>query len=397
MKTPRLIILALGLSRPGTMGGNSKITLEMARHLSSSYEVHFIVPDEKLETLTQNIPDPNAILVHPIENFPKDDKFHPLSSCRWFLPRVRKILSQINTDKTDVFFTCSDFHVDVLPAYFLQKEFSFRWLASIFLFVPFITENLIGGYRFPPIKYLIYWVYQRALFALMKSRAAGFVITNSIDSIHFPTRFRNRLFSFYGGVNIEQIPTGALAKKRDVVFCSRLHPQKGIDGFLDVWAIVRKKIPSARLTIIGNGEDAYEAYLKRKADRLAIADSITWLGYVNNEAKFKIYAESRLFVHPTVFDNNGMVAAEALCTGIPVIMQDLPALREIYTTGCVKVPFGDKAAYAAAIVKLLSDSATYARIAPSTEQIDVLRKRWNWKTRVSEFNTFLNQIEKTNR
>ena len=37
----RLIIIALGLSRPGTMGGNSKIT-----------EVHFILPEEKLPTLT---------------------------------------------------------------------------------------------------------------------------------------------------------------------------------------------------------------------------------------------------------------------------------------------------------------------------------------------------------
>ena len=32
----RLIIIALGLSRPGTMGGNSKITIEMARCLPSA-------------------------------------------------------------------------------------------------------------------------------------------------------------------------------------------------------------------------------------------------------------------------------------------------------------------------------------------------------------------------
>lgn len=390
----RLIILALGLSKPGTMGGNSKITLETARRLSTESEVHFIVPTEKLPTLTQNIRESDSIQVHTIENFSGDDKLHPFSSCRWFLPRVRNILRSIEIKNTDFLFSCSDFHVDVIPAYLLQKEFGFRWIASLFLFVPFITENLTREYRFPPFKYLIYWFYQRVLFAFMKSRATGFVITNSSDATHFPARFKDRLFAFYGGVNIEQIPTGALAKKRDVVFCSRLHPQKGIDGFLDVWALVLAEIPSARLTIIGNGESLYETHLKQKADRLSIANSIEWLGYVNNEAKFAIYAESRIFVHPTVFDNNGMVAAEALATGLPVVMQDLPALRTIYTTGCVKVPFGDRHAYASAIIKLLSDSVAYAKIAPSTEQIDALRKQWCWATRVHEFKSFLDRIEK---
>lgn len=374
------------------MGGNSKITLEMARHLSATREVHFIVPDEKLETLTQNVADTRAIHIHPIDNFPGDDKLRPFSSCRWFVPRVRDVLEKIGIAKTDFLFTCSDFHVDLLTAYRLRREIAFRWIPSFFLFVPTLFENLIEGYRFPAIKYLIYRIYQRLLFFLAKRRATGFVVTNASDFSEFPPRFKNRLFDFYGGVNVEQIPQEALPKKRDVVFCSRLHPQKGIDGFLEIWALVRQRIPSARLTVIGNGEHAYEEHLRRKAVRLGIADSIDWLGYVNNEAKFKIYAESRLFVHPTVFDNNGMVAAEALCTGIPVIMQDLPALREIYTTGCVKVPFGDKAAYADAVVRLLTDPATFAAVAPKPDEAAALRAYWNWSQRVAEFDRFLERL-----
>ena len=38
----RLIILALGLSPPGTMGGNSKITVEMARCLAAPLFAHYI-------------------------------------------------------------------------------------------------------------------------------------------------------------------------------------------------------------------------------------------------------------------------------------------------------------------------------------------------------------------
>lgn len=388
----RLIIFALGLSRPGTMGGNSKITLEIARRLSRVREVHFIVPLEKLPTLTRNVQDTNSIHIHAIEDFPKDDKFHPFASCRWFLPRVRDILRSIQTTGKDKVFTCSDFHVDVLPAYFLQKEFSYQWIPSFFLFLPSLFENLYHSYRFPAVKYLIYRVYQRLLFALAKRRASAFVVTNKSDFKEFPSKFRYRLFDFYGGVNLEQIPSASSSKTRDVVFCSRLHPQKGLDAFLDVWARVLKSIPSTRLTVIGNGESAYETFLKDKAKRLSIDRSIDWLGYVNNEAKFKIYRESRVFVHPTVFDNNGMVAAEALCSELPVVMQDIPSLRDVYSTGCVKVPFGDKDAFAAAVIKLLSDKSALAAAIPSAKELEELRVKWDWSTRVAAFNRFLDML-----
>ena len=391
----RLIILAFGLSQPGTMGGNSKITVEMARNLAGKREIHFILPQNKLSTLTDNIPANHGIQIHAVPSFPGDDKVHPLASVKWLIPRLRSVLREISAGPNDFLYCCSDFHVDALPAYVLQGEFGFRWLPSVFLFVPFVFENLSRGYKFPAIKYLIYWVYQRILFALMKRRATGFVVTNRSDFARFPKRFTGKLFDYYGGVNIEQIP-GQRSKvedrTRDVVFCSRLHPQKGIDAFLDTWKLISGKCPTAKLSIIGNGDPAYERYLKEKANRLGIADTIEWLGYVNNEAKFRIYAESRVFVHPTVFDNNGMVAAEALCTGLPVVMQDLPALRDVYTTGCIKVPFGDRNAFAAAIVSILTDPAKYAATAPTPDQLAALRDRWKWESRAKEFDAWLDSL-----
>lgn len=388
----RLIIVALGLSRPGTMGGNSKITVEIARNLAASREVHFIVPEGKLATLTANVTDLGRLHIHTIPDFPGNDKLHPLAFHRQTLPILHRLFTELAVKASDFVFSCSDFHVDVTPIYPLQSEFGFRWIPSLFLFVPFVTENLVQGYRFPAVKYLVYWLYQRALFALMKRRASAFVVTNKSDFRHFPRRFNGRLFDFYGGVNVDQIPTEPQPKTRDVVFCSRLHPQKGIDAFLDTWALVHANEPALRLTVIGNGEPAYERYLKDKAKRLGLADSIDWLGYVNNEAKFKIYAASRLFVHPTVFDNNGMVAAEALCTGLPVVMQDLPALRDVYTTGCLKVPFGDRQAFAEAIVRLLTDKAAYTAVAPTPDQVAELRARWNWATRVADFDAWLKSL-----
>ena len=394
----RLIILALGLSPPGTMGGNSKITVEMARCLAGKREVHFILPENKLATLTDNVPANHGIRIHALPAFTDEDKLNPIAAVRWFTPRLRSVLKEISAGPDDFLYCCSDFHVDVLPPYVLQKEFGFRWLPSVFLFVPFVFENLSRGYKFPAIKYIIYWLYQRTLFALMKRRATGFVVTNRSDFARFPKRFSKKLFDYYGGVNIEQIPSAPLPKRRDVVFCSRLHPQKGIDAFLDTWKLIIETFQTSKpskppnLTIIGNGSPAYEAYLKEKANKLGISDSIEWLGYVNNEAKFRIYAESRVFVHPTIFDNNGMVAAEALCTGLPVVMQDLPALRDVYTTGCLKAPFGNRDAFAAAVVSLLADPTNYTATAPTPDQLAALRARWAWESRAEEFDRWLDTL-----
>lgn len=385
----RLIIYALGLSPPGTMGGNSKIALETARCLSDSIEVHFVVPEEKLKTLDDSIGRPPKLIIHTLPAFNKDDKRHPIAAISHNIGPTRDLFRELAIGENDVVFAISDFHIDVLSLYHLQKEFKFKWLPSVFLFVPFIVENLVKGYRFPPLKYLVYWFYQRTLFSLMKRRATGFVVTNKSDYHHFPKRYSGKLFAYYGGVNVGQIPSEPHAKKYDVVFCSRLHPQKGIDSFLDVWKQVLSVRGESTLAIIGNGSEQYEAYLKDKANKLGISHAIEWLGYVNNEAKYNIYAASKVFVHPTVFDNNGMVAAEALCSGLPVVMQDLPSLRDVYTTGCIKVPFGDKSAFAKAIIDLLSRPDLYAATAPSASDVASLREKWRWESRAGQFLEFL--------
>lgn len=385
----RFIIVGFALSEPGTMGGNSKIALEIARHLKGAGEVHFIVPSTKTRTIAEAIGAPPGLVVHEVPAFEGGDLRRPVASARHYTGILRHLLTELAVGPQDIVYSCSDFHIDTLPCRRLQPVFKFRWIAVQFLFVPFIFENLIRGYKFPAFKYLLVWLYSNVLFRLARQRAAAFVITNDSDRGHFPAAFQKRVFPFYGGVNVDQIPTAEVPQTRDVVFCSRLHPQKGIDGFLDIWAKVKEACPAARLTVIGNGAPAYEQMLKAKAARLGVADSIDWLGYVNHEAKYEIYRSARVMVHPTVFDNNGMVAAEALCSGLPVVMYDLPALREVYTTGCVKVPFGDQAAFAEAVVRLLSDLVSLQEARPNETQLVEMRNHWDWTNRVVQFQNWL--------
>ncbi len=388
----RLIINGTALSEPGTMGGNTKIFVEIIRCLCVDYEIHVILPDSKVKTIEDAVP-PNVCMLHPFPKFQRSEFRHPLAAVMYYYREVVRILDVLKVGDADLFLSASDFHCDAATSFFLQRRYGFKWFPSAFLFVPGPLENLRKGYGFPLFTYTLAWLYAKVFMLFSKRRATAYVITNEDDFSHFPKRFRaGRLFPFYGGVNVDQIPTGTVPKTRDVVFCSRLCAQKGIMGFLDVWKLVHDQLPDVRFTLIGNGASEFEKALHEKSERLGIADSIDWLGYVNNEAKYEIYRSARVMVHPTIFDNNGMVAAEALCSGIPVVMYDLPPLRHVYTTGCVKVPFGDKKAFAEAVIQLLSDSEHAAAVAPTPEQVSELRAYWDWPNRVAKFKTWLESV-----
>ena len=389
----RFVIVAFSASPPGTMGGNTKIAIEIARHLPSyGWEVVVVVPKSKVATFSDNLSRTSHISYFQVPDFPGNDLRSPISSSLHFRRVVNDAFKTLSVGYGDIVFVTCSFHFDILPLLGIKERLGFTYLASHFLFLPFVIENLRRRYGFPAMKYLLAWFYERFLFAIEKRQADAFVITNDTDRVHFGNTVQNRIFAFYGGVNVDQIPHGNETKTRDVVFCSRHQTKKGIDGFLDIWKRVKMSCPEARLTVIGNGEYKYERLLKDKAERLCIGDSIAWLGYVNNEAKYKIYKSARVMVHPTVFDNNGMVAAEALCCGLPVVMYDLPALRDVYSTGCVKVPYGDKKSFANEIVRLLTDARRFAAVVPTEEEVVALRKRWDWPCRVSCFAKWLEEL-----
>ena len=384
----RLVVIANGISPPGTMGGNSKIILEMLRHRPEDLECLVVTP--KSETFSENrLNSGGTLKIASIPEYGKSERTHYFGTCRHLYHNVKRVFEENRVGPGDVVYCVSDFGADVVPACRLCRELGFTWIPSFFLFVPFIFENLKNHYGFPPLKYLVYYLYQKHILRMIEKRAHGVVITNEVDKKRFSPRLQEHAFAIYGGVNVEQIPSVRGAIRYDAVFCSRLHPQKGISGLLNIWARVVAEHPPALLAIIGNGEPQYESHLREKARLLGIDGNVKWLGYVNNEAKYEIYGKSRFLVHSTVYDNNGMVAAEALCTGLPVVMYDLPALREVYKEGCVKVPCFDQAVYAETVLRLLGDEEELARVRPSESEVARLRGHWNWKARSDLFYEFM--------
>jgi glycosyltransferase involved in cell wall biosynthesis len=105
---------------------------------------------------------------------------------------------------------------------------------------------------------------------------------------------------------------------RTVLYFGRLHPRKGVDVLLRAWAQLARR-PADRLVIAGVGSDGYRSALAALALELGLNDSIVWGGAVSGTAREALFARATVVVLPSAYENFGLVIAEALARGVPVI------------------------------------------------------------------------------
>ena len=72
-------------------------------------------------------------------------------------------------------------------------------------------------------------------------------------------------------------------------------------------------------TVSGELEKEYESKIKARVKELGLEDRFIFTGALDDDEKWKAYARADLFVLPTYSENFGIVVAEALWAGVPVI------------------------------------------------------------------------------
>ena len=116
------------------------------------------------------------------------------------------------------------------------------------------------------------------------------------------------------------MPAERMAEVSDrptALFLSRLHPKKGLDMLLQVWAELAR--PDWLLRIAGSGDEAYVLHLQETAARLGLANRVEFSGPLHGAQKSAAFWSASFFVLPTFSENFGNAVAEALAHGTPVI------------------------------------------------------------------------------
>ncbi len=87
-----------------------------------------------------------------------------------------------------------------------------------------------------------------------------------------------------------------------------------------------------KLTIVGKGP--LERELKKKVLKKDLSNYISFTGAIQNAELVRLYNSADCFVLPSRFETFGVVYAEALCTGTPIISTKNGGIDDIYEDGC---------------------------------------------------------------
>jgi glycosyltransferase involved in cell wall biosynthesis len=109
---------------------------------------------------------------------------------------------------------------------------------------------------------------------------------------------------------------GMVERQPLVLYLGRLSWKKGVDVVIAAIAL----LPGAQLAIAGNDDEGLRTQLERLARDLGVSQRVVFLGEVRGRAKAMLLAASRMVVLPSMGENFGMAALEAMAAGLPVVL-----------------------------------------------------------------------------
>lgn len=118
----------------------------------------------------------------------------------------------------------------------------------------------------------------------------------------------------------ETVP--ALAGRQYLLFMSRIHPKKGCDLLIEAFAEIAPEFPEMDVVIAGPDQVGQRRALERLAHSLGVGERIHWPGMISGSAKAGALQTAQAMILPSHQENFGIVVAEALAYGRPVLISN---------------------------------------------------------------------------
>lgn len=176
------------------------------------------------------------------------------------------------------------------------------------------------------------WLYQRAAV----KNAIGLHATADSEKMNLlKLGYNSRITVIANGIDVESITLKTTWKrKKEILFLSRVHVKKGINFLIEAVAQLKDQMQGYKVRIAGEGDAVYIEELKQMVARLGVTDIIIFEGGVYGDRKWNLFRQADLFVLPTNSENFGIVVAEALACGTPVITTQGTPWRELVSDQC---------------------------------------------------------------
>jgi glycosyltransferase involved in cell wall biosynthesis len=164
-------------------------------------------------------------------------------------------------------------------------------------------------------------------------------------------------------VPIEQTQERQGQPTRDLITVGTLEPRKNHHYLLEIIAEAAGRGHVYTLTIVGDGPE--RARLEEQARQLSIAHHVRFLGYTRSSAS--LLGEHRVYCHTSIMESFGIVVAEAMAAGTPVIATPVGGIPEVIRPGVDGVlwPLNDAPKAADLLIDLMEDDARRGQLADS--------------------------------
>jgi glycosyltransferase involved in cell wall biosynthesis len=140
-----------------------------------------------------------------------------------------------------------------------------------------------------------------------------------------------------------------------ILFVGTLEPRKNVSGLLRAYARLRAKLPEAPRLVLAGGIPPVSEALVRETLASPLGAHIDALGYLQPEARRRVYTGASMLVLPSHMEGFGIPVLEAMALGVPVVVSSRGALPEVAGPAGTVLEPDDIEGWAAAMERVLRE------------------------------------------
>lgn len=181
-----------------------------------------------------------------------------------------------------------------------------------------------GSYLFSAISAIECFI-RDYLFSYEKYIDKFIMVSNFINKKHleYKPSLRNKTIHLYNFLDIQEYKINTQQEMTNFLYIGRLSKEKGIFTLIKAF----KKFPQLRLKIAGEGNIKNDLINYINDHKI---ENIEFLGFLNSNQIKEVQANSSFLIIPSEwYENNPMVAIEALAMGIPIIGANIGGIPEL--------------------------------------------------------------------
>jgi glycosyltransferase involved in cell wall biosynthesis len=233
------------------------------------------------------------------------------------------------------------------------------------------------------------WNFSPALRLSVKHATTVFVMNSAVQKVLRLKDEQVRLMPSVGSNTEPRSVTlhtekGSAVQAVQILFMGRFEALKGIETVLRSFALFYKNLPEkdqklVTLRLVGKG--SLRKSMEKLANDLGIASVVIWTEWVAFDQISAVYRQAALFFFPS-HEGAGMVVAEALAHGVPVLCYDNEGPGELTDDTCaIRIPY---LTHQEAIVRFATELGDFYKnkekqVEMGRNAVDFLAKNLTWE------------------